>query len=143
MGGIDYINAAALCPGTRARYTSRKPPVAWQSDLAQQGYGASALAAKVVLFESAPDEAARRYPRNLNVALTLPLHLGGAEVVNRMAVRVIADPDVVLNTHEIESGLGIATMKFANVSLVDNLKSLLLTSHTLVAEIYKILQMRD
>ena len=141
VGGLDYIDAAALRPGARVRYTSRKPPSAWRSELAQQGHDASALTAKVVLFEGAPDEAARRYPRNLNVALTLLLHLGGAEARDRMTVRVVADPDVALNTHEIEieSDLGTAVMRFANVPSAANPKTSALTGYMLVAEIRRAL----
>jgi aspartate dehydrogenase len=139
VAGLDYVEAAGLCPDARLRYTSRKPPAAWRAELAELGRDASTLASEVVLFEGSPDDAARRYPRNLNVALTIKLRLGTA--ADGMTVRVVADPDVVTNTHEIEveSRLGTAAMRFANVPSESNPKTSALTGHTLAAEIRKAL----
>lgn len=139
VAGLDYVEAVALCPEARLRYTSRKPPAAWRAELAVLGHEAPALTSEVVLFEGSADEAARRYPRNLNVALTIKLRLGAA--AGGMTVRVVADPNVVMNTHEIEveSRLGAAVMRFGNVPSAGNPKTSALTGHTLAAEIRKAL----
>jgi aspartate dehydrogenase len=134
VGGLDYLDAASLGEDLRVRYTSRKPPAAWRAELAALGREADELAAEVLLFEGTPEEAVRRYPRNLNVALTLRLRLGPAA---SMTVRVVADPQVARNTHEIDaaSNLGTAQLRFANVASAGNPKTSALTGHMVAAEI--------
>ena len=83
-------------------------------------------------------EAARLYPRNLNAGLTVALAVAPAPVT----VRVIADPAVRLNTHEIEaeSALGAAFMRFANRPSPDNPKTSALTAASLAATVRRLLE---
>ena len=93
---------------------------------------------EIVLFEGAPAQAALLYPRNLNAGLTVALAAAPAPVT----VRVIADPAVSLNTHEIEaeSALGIAFMRFANRPSADNPKTSALTAASLAATVRRLLE---
>jgi len=138
LGGLDYLAALRGEPDAAVRYTSRKPPAAWREELAAAGQDATALTGAIVLFEGTAPEAARRYPRNLNAGLTVALAAAPAPVT----VRVVADPAVVLNTHEIEaeSTLGTALMRFANCPSPANPKTSALTAASLAAAVRRFLE---
>lgn len=137
LGGLDYLAALRGAEGTRVRYTSRKPPAAWRAELAAAGHDPDALQDAVVLFTGAPAEAARLYPRNLNAGLTVAL----AAARHPVTVRVVADPAVSLNTHEIEAEgpLGTASLRFANRPAPDNPKTSALTAASLAASVRRLL----
>jgi aspartate dehydrogenase len=132
VGGLDYL-AALKNSEAQIRYTSRKPPSAWASELAALGHVASALRSEVLLFEGTAAEAARLYPRNLNAGLTIAMAAGAGRTV----VRVVADPLVSLNTHDIEvsSDAGTASMRFANRPSPDNPKTSAIVALSLEAAI--------
>jgi aspartate dehydrogenase len=131
IGGLDYVVASRGAGDLAVRYTSRKPPHTWMAELAALGLDGATLTQEHVLFEGAPAEAASRYPRNLNAGLTVAL-AAGADVTR---VRVIADPALSQNTHEIEieSALGSAFMRFANLPAPDNPKTSALTAASIAA----------
>jgi aspartate dehydrogenase len=120
------------------RYTSRKPPAAWQAELAVAGHDPARLTGEIVLFEGTPAEAAQLCPRNLNAGLTVALAAAPAPVT----ACVIADPAVSLNTHEIEaeSALGTAFMRFANQPSPDNPKTSALTAASLAAAVRRLIE---
>lgn len=129
IGGLDYLAAVASLEGARVRYTSRKPPAAWSEELRALGHDPSRLGAPVVLFEGSAAEAARRYPRNLNAGLAVALAAGGALA----GVEVVADPEALGNTHEIEveSAAGTASLRFANRPSPGNPKTSAVTALSL------------
>lgn len=129
LGGLDYLRAIAALPDARVRYTSRKPPAAWAAELARAGLSADNGA--ITLFEGAPAEAARLYPRNLNAAFSVALAVG----VGKVTVRVVADPNAAGNTHEIdaESAAGTASFRFVNAPSPGNPKTSALTALSLVS----------
>jgi aspartate dehydrogenase len=131
IGGLDYLAALHGVEGVRVRYTSRKPVAAWADELREIGQDPATLQREIVLFEGSPAEAARRYPRNLNAGLTVALAAGH----ERTTVRVVADPSVARNTHEIavESPVGEAFMSFANLPSPSNPKTSALTALSLAA----------
>ena len=102
IGGLDAVASAALAGIDEVVLTSRKNPKALEmnnknSELVYQGYA---------------EEAARRYPREMNVAATLALTAKPTKV----KVQVISDPAVQRNTHEIQVKwkFGDIFMRFAN-----------------------------
>ena len=129
VGGLDYLAALGPVEGTRVTYTSRKPVAAWTDELRALGQDPATLAGEHLLFEGTAREAAKLYPRNLNAGLTIALAAGHA----RTTVRVIADPAATGNTHEIavESPLGHAQMRFANLPSPANPKTSALTALSL------------
>jgi aspartate dehydrogenase len=138
LGGLDYLAALRGATDATVRYTSRKPPAAWRAELVVAGHDPARLAGEIVLFQGAPAEAARLYPRNLNAGLTVALAVAPAPVT----VRAIADPAVRLNTHEIEaeSTLGTAFMRFANRPSPDNPKTSALIAASLAAAVRRLLE---
>lgn len=133
IGGLDYLAALRDIAGVRVRYTSRKPVAAWTSELREAGEDPDTLSREFVLYEGSATEAARRYPRNLNAGLTVALAAGH----ERTIVRVVADPAVSRNTHEItvESPVGSAAMSFANQPSPSNPKTSALTALSLAAAV--------
>ncbi len=102
IGGLDAIASAALAGIDEVVLTSRKNPRALEM---------SNREAEVV-YEGYAEEAARRYPREMNVAATLALTVKPVKV----KVQVISDPNVQRNTHEIQVKwkFGEMSMRFLN-----------------------------
>ncbi|MCW4025369.1 MAG: DUF108 domain-containing protein [Candidatus Bathyarchaeota archaeon] len=87
IGGLDAISSAALAGIDNVTLTSRKPPKAFNlTNTAEQ-----------VVYEGTAEEAAKKFPREMNVAATLAITVKPAKV----HVQVISDPNVTRNTHEI------------------------------------------
>lgn len=133
VGGLDYLAAIGTQDGARVTYTSRKPAAAWTAELAASGIDPTTLAHEHLFFEGTAREAARLYPRNLNAGLAVALAAGH----ERTRVRVVADPSVNHNTHEImvESPVGSALMRFTNLPSPDNPKTSALTALSLAAAV--------
>jgi aspartate dehydrogenase len=130
VGGLDYLRAAAIEGATEVRYTSRKPPGAWRDELAARGLKPEEVADEIVLFEGCAREAAKRYPKNLNVAAALAIAGIGME---NTKVRILVDPKSSANAHEIEiSGpLGRAGFAFVNTPSPGNPKTSRITTRSL------------
>jgi aspartate dehydrogenase len=135
VGGLDYLAAIANLPDSRVHYTSRKPLSAFAEEIAERGLGGKA--GEIVLFDGSAEEAARRYPKNLNVAMSIALAAHPAP----LGVRVVADPAAPGNTHEIDvtSSAGAASLRFANAPLADNPKTSAITGLSIAAQLRKLL----
>ena len=98
IAGIDAISAAAVGRLDSVTHSVRKPPAGLlpPDEVAQ----AEASGEPRVLYEGPAREAALRFPENVNVAAAVSLAGLG---LDRTIVRVVADPTVVRNTHEIEA----------------------------------------
>jgi aspartate dehydrogenase len=108
IGGLDAIAAAANAGIDVVTLTSRKNPKAFGADNKEEK----------VMYEGVAEEAAKKFPREMNVAATLALTVKPAKV----KVRVVSDPKVTRNTHEIavKWRLGEMQMRFANDPHPDN-----------------------
>ena len=102
IGGLDAIASAALAGIDEVTMTSRKSPKA---------FGKSNTQAETV-YEGTAEEAARKFPREMNVAATLALTVKPAKV----KVKVVSDPNVTRNTHEIQVKwrFGDMQLRFSN-----------------------------
>jgi aspartate dehydrogenase len=102
IGGLDALSSAALAGIDEVVLTSRKNPRALDLNNKE---------AKIV-YEGTAEEAARLYPREMNVAATLALTVKPAKV----KVQVISDPAVQRNTHEfrVKWRFGEMFLRFAN-----------------------------
>jgi aspartate dehydrogenase len=102
IGGLDALSSAALAGIDEIVLTSRKNPKAFDMNNKE---------ARIV-YEGSAEEAARLFPREMNVAATLALTVKPA----RVRVQVLSDPTVHRNTHEIQVKwkFGEMFLQFAN-----------------------------
>ncbi|MGA2680859.1 MAG: aspartate dehydrogenase [Candidatus Bathyarchaeia archaeon] len=108
IGGLDALSSAALAGVDEVILTSRKNPKALGKD----------NAVEAVVYEGFAEEAAKLFPREMNVAATLALTVNPAKV----KVLVVSDPAVKRNTHEIQVKwrFGKMFLRFANDPHPDN-----------------------
>jgi aspartate dehydrogenase len=102
IGGLDALSSAALAGVDEVVLTSRKNPKALDVDNKEEK----------IVYEGFAEDAARLFPREMNVAATLALTVKPAKV----KVRVLSDPSVKRNTHEIvvKWRFGEMLLRFAN-----------------------------
>jgi aspartate dehydrogenase len=102
IGGLDALSSAALAGIDEVVLTSRKNPKAFDLNNKEPK----------VVYEGGAEEAARLYPREMNVAATLALTVKPAKV----RVQVVSDPAVQRNTHEfqVKWRFGEMFLRFAN-----------------------------
>ncbi|MCL2359592.1 aspartate dehydrogenase domain-containing protein [Candidatus Bathycorpusculum sp.] len=108
IGGLDAISAAANAGINEVTLTTRKNPKALNKTNTQEA----------IIYEGTAEEAAKLFPREMNVAATLALTVKPAKV----QVRVVSDPKITRNTHEItvKWNYGEMQLKFANQPHPDN-----------------------
>ncbi|MEM3441317.1 MAG: aspartate dehydrogenase [Candidatus Bathyarchaeia archaeon] len=111
IGGLDALANAAIAGIDEVMLTSRKNPKAFKLNNKEPQ----------IVYEGSAEEAARLYPREMNVAATLALTVKPAKV----RVQVISDPNAQRNTHEImvKWRFGEMFLKFANEPHPDNPKT--------------------
>lgn len=134
VAGIDALGAARLQRLDSVRYTGRKPPRGWAGTPAEERFDLATLVEAAVIFEGTAREAARRYPRNANVAAMVALAGIGME---RTEVTLIADPAVTRNTHSIHASgeFGELALTIANNPLPANPKTSALAAFSIVRAI--------
>lgn len=108
IGGLDALSSAALAGIEEVMLTSRKNPKALGKTNTEEA----------VIYTGTAEEAAKQFPREMNVAATLALTVKPAKV----KVKVVSDPTVKRNTHEIQVKwrFGEMKMQFANDPHPDN-----------------------
>jgi len=98
--GVDGIKAAKIAGIEEATLTTRKPAKTLASSAYVREHGIDLTKTKkpTVIFEGPAREAVKAFPESVNVAATLSLAGIGFD---RTKVRVIADPSLDRNVHEI------------------------------------------
>ncbi|MBU0952614.1 MAG: aspartate dehydrogenase [Elusimicrobia bacterium] len=129
IAGLDAIRGAKLSKITSAVLVTRKPPEALGLKLKTEK----------IIFNGTAKEAIKKYPANINVAAALSLAGIGAE---KTKVRIIADPKVKRNTHEIEvlSASGRIFTRTENLPSPGNPKTSYLASLAAISYLQEILK---
>ncbi len=134
IAGLDYVQAVADQETAEIIYESRKPVAAWRAELPSHGIDPDALSESIVLFSGSADEAARLYPKNLNVAATLAMAGIGMQ---RTRVEVVVDPTARGNQHtvSVRSPLGEMRISLINAPSPANPKTSWLVAQSVLATI--------
>ena len=137
MGGIDAIAAMGMAGLDRVTYRSRKPPRAWKGSEAEKRVDLAALSHPDTFFQGTAREAARKYPKNANVAATVALAGLG---LDRTEVELVADPTVTDNIHEVEAeGVsGRVNFRLEGRAFPDNPRSSMLTAYSVARTLLNI-----
>jgi aspartate dehydrogenase len=128
IGGLDALSSAALAGVDEVVLTSRKNPRALEMDNKEA----------TIVYEGTAEEAARLYPREMNVAATLALTVKPAKV----RVQVVSDPAVQRNTHEfkVKWRFGEMFLRFANDPHPDNPKTSALAAWSAIKLLQRLLE---
>jgi aspartate dehydrogenase len=100
IAGVDALAAAKQVGISTVRYVRRAPPKTWITSGALTPEEAAALKEVKTVYSGSAREAARRFPKNANVAATISLAGIGFE---RTEVELIADPALTANLHCIRA----------------------------------------
>jgi len=111
IGGLDAISGAALAGVNEVVLTSRKNPKVLDMDNREEK----------LVYEGTAEEAVRLFPREMNVAATLAL----TAQPEKVTVKIISDPKVDRNVHEIKIKWkhGDMLLKFSNDPHPENPKT--------------------
>jgi len=134
IGGIDLlVSARAYGAIHAARVTTSKLPLAllqpWMDEDTQ--LRVSATTEPIEVFRGNAAEAARYFPRSLNVAATVGLAVGDMECVE---VRLVADPGAELTRHliEVEAAAGDYRFEIRNRPSPDNPRTSGVVAHAVL-----------
>ncbi|MHA1399770.1 MAG: aspartate dehydrogenase domain-containing protein [Candidatus Heimdallarchaeaceae archaeon] len=114
IGGFDSIEALMLEGAEKVTLETRKPLKVFQnSEYVKQQNISLNSSQETVIFQGNAKQAAKNFPRSINVAARLALASLGPEQTN---VRVVADSTIAKNIHtiSIESEVGFYQFKFVN-----------------------------
>lgn len=140
VAGIDGINSASAAGIFSVTLTTRKPPMslAGAPHVKALGIELEKIEKETLLFEGPASEAVKAFPANVNVAATISLAGIGFE---RTKVRVIADPSLSKNVHEItvEGEFGKFSTRIENLPSPENPKTSYLAALSAISTLKKIL----
>ena len=129
--GIDGLAALRVGGLDRVRYTSIKPPDAWKGTPAETEFNLDGLLQTTVIFSGSAGEAARRYPKNANLAATVALAGAGFD---KTEIQLIADPAASDNRSRIEAQgpFGELRVEMRGLPMPDNPKTSAVTAHSIL-----------
>jgi aspartate dehydrogenase len=132
IGGLDALRSAQVGGITQVSYTGRKPPAGWRGSPAEAAFDLDTITSPTTHFSGTARDAALAYPKNANVAAAVALAGIGLDDTQ---VRLIADPAVTENIHEIavKGAFGAFHFQIAGKGLSDNPRSSALAAMSIVA----------
>lgn len=139
--GLDGLKSASVAKIDSVLLTTRKPPRSLEDApyILQHNINLDTLKKATIIFEGNAEEAVKGFPANVNVAATLSLAGAGAK---RTKVRIIADPALKRNVHEIlvEGDFGKFETRVENVPSPGNPKTSYLAALSAIATLKKIVE---
>lgn len=134
IGALDALKAATLSGMDSVTISVAKPPAAWKgiAYVEKLAVDLDAIHEATVLFEGTAREGVPHFPASVNIAAVLSLAGIGFD---RTMLKVIADPSLKDNTHNIEmrGKTGNISIKFENVPSSDNPKTSWLACYSALA----------
>lgn len=134
IGALDALASGAVGTLEGVTYTGRKPPKGWAGSPAEDVLDLESMTEAAAHFEGTARDAALRYPKNANVAAAVALAGVGFDLTQ---VRLIADPTVTENIHEVEASGSFGRFRFeiAGNTLPDNTRTSALAAMSVVKAI--------
>lgn len=131
VGGLDIVRAAAMGKIESVHLKTTKPAGALEQANGELP-AANVTEGPAVLFSGTADEAAKLFPKNINVAMVLALAGIGPE---KTTVEIIADPACTINTHQlsISGDFGSAEVTLKNRPSPANPRSSLLAIYSTIS----------
>jgi len=140
IGALDCLRAARVGGLQGVTYIGRKPPRSWKGSPAETKLDLDALTAGAEThFDGSARDAATEYPRNANVAAAVALAGIGFDDTQ---VKLIADPDISENIHEIQAigNFGQFSFEIRGLSLPDNPRSSALAAMSVISKLEQVSQ---
>lgn len=134
IGALDSLRAAKVGGLSEVIYIGRKPPRGWKGSPAERHLDLDTLKTAETHFEGTAREAATIYPENANVAAAVALAGRGFDSTR---VRLVADPSIRANIHEIHAAgaFGRFSFRIEGQVLPDNPRSSALAAMSAVSAI--------
>jgi len=140
ISGLDGLKSASIGKIRKVTLTTTKPPLGLEGApyVLEKKIDLKALKVPTLIFEGTAAEAVKAFPANVNVAATLCLAAREGEV----RVRIIADPEIKVNRHEIvaEGDFGQISTKVENVPSPKNPKTSYLAALSAIATLRSIVE---
>jgi len=140
IAGLDGLKSASMGGIRRITLTTTKNPRGLQGApyILEKKIDLSALTGPTVIFQGSALDAVKAFPANVNVAATLFLAAGEGEVL----VKVVADPDIKINQHEIlvEGDFGRISTKVENIPSPQNPRTSYLAALSAIATLRSIVE---
>ena len=134
IGGLDALKAACIAGVDSVRISVMKPPAAWKNIKYVEGLNVdlASLTEARTLYDGPARAGVPLFPANVNIAAVLAMAGIGFD---RTELRVVADPELMYNTHviEIRGKTGNITLKLENVPSPDNPKTAWLACYSALA----------
>jgi aspartate dehydrogenase len=135
IGALDCLRAARVGKLQSVTYVGRKPPHSWKGSPAETRLDLDNLSAGAEThFAGSARIAATEYPKNANVAAAVALAGAGFDDTQ---VRLIADPGVAENIHEVRAtgDFGSFSFEIRGHSLPDNPRSSALAAMSVISKL--------
>jgi aspartate dehydrogenase len=140
ISGLDGLKSARMGTIRKVTLTTTKNPIGLKGApfILENNIDLDALTGPTLIFEGSVLQAVKAFPANVNVAATLFLAAGECEV----HVKVVADPCIHINRHEIavEGDFGKISTKVENVPSPRNPKTSYLAALSAIATLRSIVE---
>jgi aspartate dehydrogenase len=138
ISGLDALKSASMGTIRKVTLTTTKNPSGLKGApyILEKKIDLGALTGPTEIFEGSAAEAVKAFPANVNVAATLYLAAGESDV----RVKIIADPNIHVNRHEItvEGDFGRISTRVENVPSPRNPRTSYLAALSAIATLKSI-----